>query len=331
MKVRDIGEFALIRVIQGMVEKESSAEEAPFPLVLGIGDDAAAWQSREATELATTDTLVEDVHFRHDFTSWDDLGWKAVAVNLSDIAAMGGVPLYALVTLGLRPETEVEEVRGLYRGMLSACRGYGCRIAGGDLVRSPVTFITVAMTGIASGHLLTRRDAQPGDVVAATGHLGCAAGGLRALLQGQSPEGESAKHLHKAHVRPSPRLAEGQVLVQQGVRAAMDISDGLIDDLSRMCVASGVGAVVYADQVPVDAFLRESFPQDCLSLALDGGEDYELLFAASKEVVSRVVARLAIPVSVLGTIVADHPGEVRVVDGYGAELHIDQRGWDHFR
>jgi thiamine-monophosphate kinase len=332
VKLRDIGEFALIQVLQEMVDVDGpSPQGAPFSLVLGIGDDAAAWHAREATELATTDTLVDGVHFRHDFISWTDLGWKAMAVNLSDIAAMGGMPLYALVTLGLKPDTEVADVEALYRGILSACREYGCRIAGGDLVRSPVTFITVAMTGVASGHLLTRHEAQPGDVVAVTGHLGCAAGGLGALLQGHTSEGESDRHMHEAHAHPIPRLTEGQILVQEGVRAAMDVSDGLMDDLSKMCVASGVGAIVYADKVPADAFLRESFPQDYITLALGGGEDYELLFAAPDEVISRAQSRLAVSATALGRIVADHPGKVQVVDERGEQVQIDQRGWDHFR
>ena len=332
VKLKDMGEFALIQALQEMVEEDgSSSQEALSSLVVGIGDDAAAWMPETATELATTDTLVDGVHFRHDFISWTDLGWKAMAVNLSDIAAMGGSPLYALVTLGLKPDTEVADAQALYGGILSACREYGCRIAGGDLVRSPVTFITVAMTGVAGGHLLTRHEAQPGDVVAVTGHLGCAAGGLRALLRGHTPEGESGRHLREAHARPIPRLAEGQVLVQEGVRAAMDVSDGLMDDLSKMCVASGVGAIVYSDRVPADTFLSESFPQDYITLALGGGEDYELLFTAPDEVISRAQSSLAISATALGRIVADHPGRVRVVDERGEQLQIDQRGWDHFR
>ena len=300
-------------------------------MLLGVGDDAAAWHTTEATELATTDTLVEGVHFRYDFTSWEDLGWKALVVNVSDIAAMGGFPLYALVTLGLQPETEVEDVHALYRGMLSACQEYQCRIVGGDIVRSPAIFITIALTGVARGHLLTRHGAQPGDVVAVTGPLGCAAGGLQALLQGTVLEGEQARHLHKAHSHPIPRLQAGQVLVQHGVQAAMDISDGLTDDLSKMCVSSEVGAIIYSAQVPVDAFLKDAFPQDYLQLALNGGEDYELLFAGREEVISEAVTKLGPSAAIMGRIVADHPGEVQVLDERGAELHVERHGWDHFR
>ena len=123
MKVAEIGEFALIRVLQEMVCESGM----PSPMTLGIGDDAAAWHSRDSLELATTDTMVEGVHFLHDALSWRDLGWKALAVNISDIAAMGGLPLHALVTLGLKPDTEVDDVRTMYDGMLACCREYGLR------------------------------------------------------------------------------------------------------------------------------------------------------------------------------------------------------------
>ena len=332
VKIRGIGEFALIQSLQEMVCRgEPSSGGMAFPLLLGMGDDAAAWHTTGATELATTDTLVEGVHFRHDFTSWEDLGWKALAVNVSDIAAMGGSPLYTLVTLGLQPETEVEDVHALYRGMLSACQEYQCHIVGGDIVRSPSTFITVALTGVSGGHVMTRHGAQPGDVIAVTGPLGCAAGGLQALLQGAVPEGESGRHLRKAHSHPIPRLQAGQVLVQQEVQAAMDISDGLTDDLSKLCVSSGVGAVIHADRVPVDAFLKDAFPRDYLQLALNGGEDYELLFAGSEEVVSEAVVKLGPSAAIMGRIVADHPGEVQVLDERGEVLLVDRHGWDHFR
>jgi thiamine-monophosphate kinase len=332
VKIRDMGEFGLIQSLKELVcQWEQPSGETTFPLLLGIGDDAAAWHTVEATELATTDTLVDGVHFRHDLISWEDLGWKALAVNLSDIAAMGGSPLYALVTLGLKPETEVEDVHTLYRGMLSACREYQCRIVGGDMVQSPVTFITVAMTGVARRHVLTRQEARPGDMIAVTGPLGCAAGGLQALLQGTVPEGERGIHLRQAQNRPVPRLQAGQALVESGVRAVMDISDGLTDDLAKMCVSSGVGAIIHAHQVPVDAFLKDTFPQGNLQLALNGGEDYELLFTGKEEVVSEVMTRLGPSAAVIGRIVAEHPGEVQVLDEGGAELRIDRHGWDHFK
>ena len=328
--IRDLGEFGLIRSIQELVcEGEQHSGDDDFRLLLGIGDDAAAWRTPEATELATTDTLVDGVHFRHDLTSWEDLGWKSMAVNLSDIAAMGGRPLYALVTLGLTQDTNVEDVRELYRGMLAACRAYGCRIAGGDIVRSPVDFITVAMTGAAREVTLTRSTARPGDSIAVTGPLGSAAGGLQALLQGWLPQNESGSHLQAALNRPVPRLDACETLISCGVKAAMDVSDGLIDDLAKLCEASGVGAVVEAARVPADACLRDTYPDNWLQLALNGGEDYELLFTGADTAVEAAVTTLT-NAAVVGHIVADHPGQVRVVDDAGADIPLDRSGWDHF-
>ena len=326
VKVSEIGEFALISVLREMV----CARGLPSPVTLGIGDDAAAWRSGGSVELATTDTMVEGVHFLHNALSWRDLGWKALAVNLSDVAAMGGMPLHALVTLGLKPQAEVEDVKAMYDGMLSACREYGCDIAGGDVVRSPVTFVTVSVVGAASGHLLTRAAARPGDLVAVTGPLGSSAGGLRARLEGIDLALEVREHLDNAHARPAPRLREGQTLVRAGIRAAMDISDGLIDDLSKLAAASGAGAIVCAPQVPVDDRLKQAFPQDYLRLALNGGEDYELLFTGSRDAIDAALAALGPPAAVIGCMVAEHPGQVRALDESGAELDVAGRGWDHF-
>ncbi len=328
--MRDVGEFGLIESIRELVcQQDSQPGDDDFPLLLGIGDDAAAWRTPEAIELATTDTLVDGVHFRHDLTSWEDLGWKSMAVNLSDVAAMGGWPLYALVTLGLTPQTRVQDVRDLYRGMLSACRAYGCRIAGGDVVRSPVDFVTVAMTGSARGRTLTRSAAKPGDRVAVTGPLGSAAGGLQALLRGTLPANEHGRRLRAALNRPVPRLDACDTLIGCGVEAAMDVSDGLVDDLAKLCEASGVGAVVQAGRVPTEACLRDTFPEGWLHLALNGGEDYQLLFTGSDAVVGAAVATLEQAAEV-GRIVADHPGRVRVVDDGGAEIALHRSGWDHF-
>ncbi len=328
--IRDLGEFGLIRSIQELVcEGQQQSGDDDFRLLLGIGDDAAAWRTPEATELATTDTLVDGVHFRHDITSWEDLGWKSMAVNLSDIAAMGGRPLYALVTLGLTQDTGVEDVRDLYRGMLAACRAYGCRIAGGDIVRSPVDFVTVAMTGAAREVTLRRSAARPGDSIAVTGPLGSAAGGLQALLQGSLPHNESGRHLHDALNRPVPRLDACDTLISCGVKAAMDVSDGLVDDLAKLCEASGVGAVVEAGRVPASDHLRDTYPEGWLRLALNGGEDYELLFTGADAAVEAAVTTLT-NAAVVGRIVAEHPGRVRVVDESGADVPLDRSGWDHF-
>ena len=341
MLVRDIGEF---RVIEMLVETigDPSSEMTPngFRLRVPIGDDASAWDGPQGTRVMTTDTLVEGVHFNLGRTAWGDLGWKSLAVNLSDIAAMGCAPLFSVVTLGLRDDLPVDGLVRMYRGMADACRLHGGAIVGGDVVRSPVFFVSVAMTGFSppledgeprQGVLLRRDCASPGDLVGVTGSLGCSAAGLR-LLEDAGPhplDEKTSMHLRDAHNRPAPRVAEGQTLVREGVTAAMDISDGLVDDLRKLCEASGVGAMITSESVPLDGFLREAYPNDALQIALAGGEDYELLFTAPRPVMDRAVGALDVPVSVIGEIV-EGPSEVLVVDASGQIVAIESQGWDHF-
>ena len=348
MLVRDVGEFELIQTLvesiggrrAGLVE---GTEPRGFRLRVPIGDDASAWDEPSGTRVMTTDTMVEGVHFNLETTSWADLGWKLLAVNMSDVAAMGCAPLHSVITLGLRGDIPVDGLVEMYRGMIEACGAHGGAIVGGDVVRSPVLFVSAAMTGscTASGTssdggcrqgLLLRRDgASPGDRVGVTGSLGCSAGGLRMMSQAGARRFDdgTAAHLSRAHNRPEPRVSQGQALAQNGVEAAMDISDGLVDDLRKLCEASGVGARIYVESVPVDGVLRDAFPEDWLNLALTGGEDYELLFTVPQPVMDRVAGALDIPVSIIGEIVAAPPG-VTVLDADGREMTVESGGWDHF-
>ena len=336
MKVKELGEFGLIELLAKLVaEKTQKTTERPdgsgFRLLLGIGDDTAAWKSVPSTELFTTDTMVQGVHFVLDRIGWRDLGWKIMAVNYSDIAAMGGAPLYAIITLGLPGDTLVEGIEEMYRGMLVVAQEHGGDIVGGDVVRSPTFFVTVALTGAVDGPLMTRSAAQVGDQVAVTGNLGSSGGGLRMMLQSLSFRLEVATHFREAHHRPKPRIAQGQKLRELGVLAAMDISDGLVDDLSKLCQASGVGVVVHAEQVPVHPFLKEAFPKEYLSLALGGGEDYELLFTAPDRVMKEASCTLDVPVTIIGEVVSREPGKVTVLDEKGLAMSVPKGGWDHFR
>lgn len=343
MRVQELGEFGVIDLLNAMVVQQRAGPNngAPYSirLLVDTGDDTAAWQTGPTTELFTTDTVVEGVHFTRATTPWRDLGWKSIAANISDIAAMGGLPTYALITLGLPADTEVEDIQELYLGMLEISNKYGVAIVGGDMVRSPVVFITVALTGVHPGRPMLRSTARAGDRVALTGPVGGSGGGLRLMLeQGQfsDPEAigavslEAAEYLRRCHRRPEPAVAAGRTLAEAGVMAAMDVSDGLADDLSKLCRASGVAARLYADRIPVPPQLKEAFPEDYLELALKGGEDYLLLFTAAPELMRRVMSNLPGGAATVGEITPGDPGRVVIVDSSGAEVVAGRGGWDHF-
>ena len=226
MLLRDIGEFRLIELLaetlasEGVEGPDFTGDDTLKPLV-DIGDDAAAWEGGAGMRVLTADAMVENVHFGLDLIGWRDLGWKAMAVNLSDVAAMGCLPTCSVVTLGLWDEAPVEGLVEMYRGMAEACRSHGGRVIGGDVVGSPVFFVSVTMEGEASitepdgaGVILTRASAEVGDVIAVTGTLGDSAGGLHLALAGESFD-ESTERLRAAHFRPQPRLAAGQALVRR--------------------------------------------------------------------------------------------------------------------
>lgn len=334
MLVRDIGEFGLIARLNGMVTGERGGSDNgaafDFRLLVDTGDDTAAWSAGTATELATTDTVVEGVHFTWETTPWRDLGWKGLAANISDIAAMGGRPLYALITLGLPPDTAVADIEEMYRGMLDIGNRYGSAIVGGDVVRSPVLFVTVALTGLREGPPLLRTAARVGDRVAVTGWMGNSGGGLKLMLEGLAAPDAAADFLRAAHRRPCPAVEAGLILAQGGVLAAMDVSDGLADDLSKLCLASGVAARIYGGQVPIHPLLRQAFPGECLDLALYGGEDYALLFTAPAAVMDGVMALLPEGAAVIGEITAGPAGRVTLVSPEGKEEVMGRAGWDHF-
>ena len=335
MYVRDLGDFGLIeRLAQHVAAATTESNFRPtseLHLTVTIGDDTAAWNVGGVTELLTTDTLVQGVHFTLETSTWQALGWKGLASNLSDIAAMGGAPAFAVVTLGLPDDTLVEDIDALYAGLLEAATTYGVAVIGGDIVGSPVFFMTIALTGTTQVSPMLRSAACPGDQIAVTGTLGGSAAGL-AVLRGETATGESDFNtLLESHRRPRPRVNEGQILARSGVLCAMDVSDGLVSDLAKICAASGKAARVDATHVPVHPEARRAFPQASLDMALNGGEDYELLFTGKDEVVSKVVTRLGPSAAVIGRIVAEHPGEVQVLDERGAERQLARHGWNHFK
>ena len=333
MKVGELGEFGLVELIAKTIAVSRDAKAKSWQnLIAGIGDDAAAWRSRNTVQLATVDALVENVHFSFDYTSWNDLGWKALAVNLSDIAAMGGVPEYALVSLALPPETEVDDVLDFYRGMLELAGRYGVAIIGGDTDSTPWISVTVTVLGTAEDkdRLLVRAAAKPGDLIAVTGYPGTAAAGYAMLSKKLQLDDESSLILKQAFLRPSPRITEGQLLLKNGIKTAIDISDGLIVDLRHICRASRVGARVAVAKVPLSQAVSKNFGAKAPEMALSGGEDYELLFTGRPAVIEKVRRLAGCPVTVIGEIIAENTGDVTVVDINGKPLQMENGGWEHF-
>ena len=330
MKLSELGEFGLIDVLSEIVlENPNTRRPGWKKLIAGIGDDAAAWKNTRGVTLATTDCLVENVHFLPGQISWRDLGWKALAVNLSDIAAMGGSPAYALVTLGLPPETEVESVIDLYKGIAELGNKFDVVIAGGDTTSSKSIIVSLTLTGNSGGQILRRSSARPGDLVAVTGHPGMAAAGFQ-LTKAGAGKSEFDAPLRQAFFRPCPRINEGKAILSAGGRTAIDISDGLIADLRHICISSGTGAVIYTDRIPVHPAVRKAFPLQAMDMSLGGGEDYELLFTGNSRVIEKVNRTTTTEISIIGEIIESPAGVVRVIDASGSPYEIENAGWDHF-
>lgn len=337
----DVGEFGAIDRLAAALERRRVQVRAPAapPGSLGIGDDAAAWPHPRGVALGTTDALVEGTHFDLALTTWHDLGWKALAVNLSDIAAMGGHPRCALVTVGLRQDTLMGDAEALYEGMAELAGAAAVRVMGGDTVAvRHEQFINVAVWGNARQFggmptLLTRSGAQVGDLIAVTGQLGASAAGLH-LLQRREGAGDAGFDvLRAAHLRPRPQLVAGRRLLGAGVRIAIDVSDGLLADLEKVCQASDTAAVVWARCLPMPDVVAQRFAGQALGWAAAGGEDYELLFVAPPRVMPRARAslqRAGVQSTVIGEVVSGPAGRVQLLDEHGREVAVPRRGWEHF-
>jgi thiamine-monophosphate kinase len=333
MRLSELGEFGLIDLISSISARYENSGGAPWQeVIVGIGDDAAAWQSDNRVQLATTDTLVQDVHFNLGIIGWEELGWKALAVNLSDIAAMGGIPKFALLSLALPAHLEMEDISKFIDSMMHTATQFGVAIVGGNIAAAPNVVITVTIIGYTkSAAMLLRSTASPGERVAVTGHIGSSAAGLEMLKGKTISDPEANNLLRRAHFKPMPRVQEGQLLIEQGVKTAIDISDGLVADLDHICQSSKVSAKIKVEQVPVHPLVMANFP-NYQELALYGGEDYELLFAADEDTIARAKQALNCPVTIIGNITeGKSPTRVTVVDNKGNIIPYKKRGWDHFK
>ena len=356
-RVADLGELALLERIAARVARAAGVAGAagaacaglpPGDVVLGIGDDTAALRwTPGALVLATTDALVEEVHFRRATSAAADIGWKALAINASDIAAMGGVPRYAVISLMLPGDLDAAWVDELYDGLLEMAGEAGVAIVGGNLAQAPVIVVDVTLLGeVAPERLVRRTGARPGDLLAVTGTLGRAAAGLVVLESlGCAPDDLALGRLVAAQRRPRPRLREGVALAETGaVRAMIDISDGLLLDLWRLCEACDLGVRLDAGRVPVDPGIAAAVAvatggvgegsQRALGLALAGGEDYELLFAVAQEDTDRVLHGLAEKTGTHATLIGEFTGHGTsrtIVDEGGQVRPLDPGGWTHFK
>jgi len=339
VRVSKIGEFGLIQLLAREFGLDyPSLHGASQPgLQVGLGDDAVVTDRRDGSLIWTTDTMVDGVHFLPDKSAWSDVGWKALATNLSDIAAMGGKPHLALVTLCLPADFQVEDAVALYRGLHECATAFGVTLGGGDVVSAPVFSITIALSGWAESApdggaaVLTRSAAQPGDVVAVSGNVGDAVAGLLLARDDREFKTEAERRLRAAEQRPQPRVDLGLEAVRAGLRCGIDISDGLVQDLGHVATASGVGIRVDAASVPTSEALREAFPAEALGLAVSGGGDYELLLIGPRAVVEALIDDSDSPLTEIGDVYKSDEPHVAVVDESGREIPLSHGGWDHFK
>jgi thiamine-monophosphate kinase len=335
MRVSELGEFALIARLQERLQGVT-----PSHVMCGVGDDCAVLRPAADMELLlTTDTQEEGVHFRRDWASAADIGWRCLAVNVSDIAAMGGSPLGALVALSLPATLEVAFVEALYDGMQAVAQQYSCPVIGGNISqRADTLSVTITVVGqIPCGQSVYRAGAQVGDEIWVTGALGAAKAGLEVLSRPQAVVGLHTADVLRRYRRPQPRLFEAQYLRQQAqLHSLLDISDGLSSDLRHICEASGVGAELEAAAIPVTADVRQiavAVQVDPLLLALHGGEDFELCLTASPGSVGSIQAafhqRFHCPLVRVGTIQPGHGVQLRLP--HGEVRPLPAQGYDHFR
>lgn len=304
-----------------------------------IGDDAAVLEpSPGSALLATTDLLLEDVHFRRRWAEPADIGWKAMAVNVSDIAAMGGTPRWALVSLACPESTRAEDIEAFYVGALALCDAHRVVVVGGDTSASAGGWtVNVTLLGEAAAPVL-RSTARYGDVIAVTGSLGRSAAGLAVLERGTTPADVAPAALADvtgAHLRPRPRVAEARWLAEAGgVTAMMDLSDGLATDLVRLVAESGTGATIQVQRLPIAPAVRTvaaGLHHDPQAWATGGGEDYELLVTCERDAFNRLRAGLAQSTGAPLTAVGDITGGagVRWIDAAGHEVAV-AAGFEHF-
>ena len=330
MKIKELGEFACIDLI-----KEDCIVE-PDSVVVGIGDDAAVLQPTQGMlQLVSTDMLVEGVHFDLSFILPFQLGYKSLAVNLSDIAAMGGIPKHVVISLALPKEIDLAFVTELYRGMKAIAKEFRVNIVGGDTVSTnDKIVINVTVLGeVEPSRLQKRSGAQVGDLVVVTNQLGSSAAGLDIFLHGKQAELLFAKSLCRAHLMPIPQVNSAQAIAKYA-HSMNDISDGLASEAKEIAVASKVNVILYEDKIPLlpetiqTAKYFDKIPSE---YALFGGEDYQLVFTIDKKQYQILKNELKdCPIAVVGEII-EGSGEVVLRTTSEEFVNLEPKGYNHFR
>jgi len=334
MNLKEIGEFGFIKKIShGCLIR-------PDTIIKGIGDDAAAFITEsDYLTLITTDLLVERIHFLREAISGFDLGYKSLAVNLSDIAAMGGTAREAFVSIAIPGDCQLDYLEEIYNGIKNLAARFNVNVLGGDTTSSRMDLIiNIVVHGIVSKEELLCRDAaRPGDIIFATGFLGNSRAGLHLVLNKIAADTKALKLLLKSHLVPEPHLREGRFLARQpGIHAAIDTSDGLSSDLGHIVEESRVGARIFADKIPVSEELKDfctRFGFDTIDYALAGGEDYNLLCTIAPESAGQVAKAFENefnrPLFKIGEITAEK--QIALVYPDAKTKFVIPTGWDHFR
>lgn len=333
--VAEIGEFGLIDRIQKILPQIKHPD-----VLLGIGDDTAVIRYDENRNLLITcDIQVEDQHFRlKNITSYQS-GRRAMAVNLSDIAAMGGKPTFALVSLGFPKSFPLSSFDDLFQGMRDQLSDFNAIIIGGNLSNTAANLIIdITMIGeVPASQFLTRSGARAGDRIFVTGTLGASGAGFYVLEKYGINYPEKFSTMVEAHLQPIPRVKVGQLISQSGIATAMiDISDGIASDLNHICKMSNVGAEIYQTKLPMPTNINEIESiagKSELDLALHSGEDYELLFTVkpetSRSMIELISKETKVSITEIGSILPQEKGYYLIAPS-GNQVHIQPKGWDHF-
>jgi thiamine-monophosphate kinase len=312
MKVKDIGEFGLIDRITRKPKRKN--------ILVGIGDDAAVFKKEKDLQVLTTDCLVEGDHFRREWFTPIQIGMKAIEINVSDIAAMGAIPKYVLVSMALPNNLDVEFVDGIYDGMWKTCDKYRIEIIGGNMTHCENIVISITLTGeVDKKNLSLRSGAKPGDFIFVSGHLGNGRAGLRIFQEGF----EGFDRVRKSYLEPEAQIKTA-LDISPYVSSMIDVSDGLAPEVKHICTQSKCGAKIYKEKVPISEEVRavaKRLGEDEYDYALFGGEDFELVYTVSNDKLEKVKGFL------VGEIVKN-----KKISLYfkGEEIPIVDKGYDHF-